>query len=173
MTLGAGTNVKVFHQAPQAKPLLAGEPIHFDGGGLFDGYYSDIARMAIVSAPSDEQLSRYRWLYECMRDTIDHVRPGVVAGELYGQAKAAYDRAGYDISSELVGHSVGITLHEWPVFHGGGQELLEPGMVVQIEQGLDNDTGSRFHIEDLVLVTDGDPVILSDYAPTEELFRVE
>ena len=168
MTLGAGLNVKVFHQRPGGKQLMPGEPVHFDCGGVFDGYYSDIARMAVVAGPDDQQRSRYRWLYDCMRSTIDRVRPGATGGDLYDGAKAAYDQAGYPIWSELVGHGIGVTAHEWPVFHTKDPTVLEPGMVITIEQGLDDGYGSRFHIEDLVLVTEGAPLILSDYAPSDE-----
>ena len=154
MTLGAGPNVKVFHQPPGPKQLLPGEPIHFDGGGLFDGYYSDLARVALVGPAKEGQLSRYKWLYEAMRDTIARCRSGVTGGELYNQARSAYEKAGYDIFSELVGHSIGINLHEWPVFHADDADALQPGMVLQIEQGLDDGYDSRFHIEDLVLVTE-------------------
>ena len=173
MTLGAGSNVKVFDQYPGDKRLLPGEPVHLDGGGIFEGYYSNVARMALVAKPSSQQLSRYHWLGESMRNTSEHLRPGAAAGEVYAAAKATYDKAGYPMWSELAGHSIGVSLHEWPVLHAKDLTVLKPGMTVTVEQGLDDGHGSRFHVENLYLVTEGAPGLLSDYFSADDLFVIE
>ena len=108
-----------------------------------------------------------------MHKTLSRFRAGMACAEIYTAAKADYDKAGFDIMSEVVGHGIGLGLHEWPVMHANEKAVLKPGMVMAIEQGLDDGTGSRHHIEDLVLVTEGEPVLLSDYAPTEEPVIIE
>ena len=101
-----------------------------------------------------------------MRNTIDHVRPGAVPAELYTAAKTTYEKEGFEYISQMVGHSIGVAIHEAPVLEPDEPTPLQPGMVVQIEHGVDDHVGGRFHIEETVLVTDDAPKILSDYAPT-------
>ncbi len=173
MVFHAGTNSQVIHHQPGDKKLMPGELVHVDCGGQIDGYFSDIARMAVVGEPDELHSSRYRWLYDTMRNTIDHVRPGAVPAELYTAAKTTYEKRGFDYISQMVGHSIGVAIHEAPVLEPDEPTPLEPGMVVQIEHGVDDHVGGRFHIEETVLVTDSAPEILSDYAPTNELFVIE
>ena len=173
MVFHAGTNSRVIHHQPGDKKLMPGELVHVDCGGQIDGYFSDIARMAVVGEPSDLHSSRYRWLYQTMRNTIDHVRSGAVPAELYTAAKTTYEKEGFEYISQMVGHSIGVAIHEAPVLEPDEPTPLESGMVVQIEHGVDDHVGGRFHIEETVLVTDGAPKILSDYAPTNEIFVIE
>ena len=173
MVFHAGTNSRVIHHQPGNKKLMPGELVHVDCGGQIDGYFSDIARMAVVGEPSYLHSSRYEWLYHTMRNTIDHVRPGAVPAELYTAAKTTYEKEGFEYISQMVGHSIGVAIHEAPVLEPDEPTPLQPGMVVQIEHGVDDHVGGRFHIEETVLVTDDAPKILSDYAPTNEIFVIE
>jgi Xaa-Pro aminopeptidase len=68
-----------------------------------------------------------------------------------------------------VGHSIGLLVHDWPLLRAGDDTVLQPGMTLQIEHGLPDGEGYRFSIEDLVLVTEGAPSMLSDDSCWQEL----
>lgn len=61
----------------------------------------------------------------------------------------------------LIGHSLGVVLHEHPVINAKTEQELQPGMLLAIEPAVRTDDGVTYHTEDLILVTDGDPQIVS------------
>lgn len=169
LTLSAGQNTSVNHHLPSSKRLEPGELVHVDCGGVFAGYYSDLSRMAAVGLPSAEQADQHRWLYEVLRRSIVSARAGAKAGEVYATAKASFEKAGREFRAVLVGHSIGVAIHELPVIHRDDPTVLQPGMALQIELGLPDGQGSRLHVEELILVTEGAPELLSDFRPADQL----
>src|SRR4029453_16961948 len=69
-------------RVPGDTRLGVGNLLRGDGGAIFGGYNSDIARMGIVGAPSDPQKRIYRGLWEAQQRMIEAVRPGVAVGRL-------------------------------------------------------------------------------------------
>ena len=170
LTLAAGANTAFNHPSPGNKKLLAGEILRVDVGGLFDGYQSDVARTAVVGPASAEQRSVYRRLRECERATLAALRPGVKAGEIYLLARQALADRDLSLTSQAIGHSLGIGLHEQPILHARNETELAPGMVLNIEPAVKDAQGFLYHLEDLALVTEDEPVILTTLMNTEELF---
>ena len=75
--------------------------------------------------------------------------------------------------SQAVGHGLGVGLHEYPVLHAGETAVIEPGMVLNIEPAVKDSQGYLYHLEDLLLVTEGEPQIVTNVMDTEELFRID
>ena len=173
LTLAAGANTAFNHPSPGDKKLLAGEILRVDVGGLFGGYQSDVARTAVVGSASPEQRSVYRRLRECERATLAALRPGVKAGEIYLLARQALADRDLSLTSQAIGHSLGIGLHEHPILHARNETELAPGMVINIEPAVKDSQGFLYHLEDLALVTEDEPVILTTLMNTEELFSFD
>ena len=61
----------------------------------------------------------------------------------------------------LIGHSLGVVLHEHPTINRVTAEIVQPGMLFCIEPASLAPDGNQYHIEDLVLATDAGPQIVS------------
>jgi len=66
----------------------------------------------------------------------------------------------------------GIALHEGLRQQPLDDTPLQAGMVIASGPMLIDPGVSIHHLEDLVFVTDGDPVLLSDRTPTEAIFEI-
>ena len=172
ITLAAGANTAINHPFPGSKPLAQGEILRVDVGGTFKGYQSDLARTAAIGASTEEQRSTYKRLREAQREAIAAARPGVRAGDLYGSCKRALEQGGLSITSQSVGHGFGIGMHEFPVLHANENAEIKPGMLLCIEPAVKDSQGFLYHIEDLLVVTEGDPEILTTVMDTEVLFII-
>ena len=66
----------------------------------------------------------------------------------------------------LAGHSVGAWWHQQePVISRGNSRRLEEGMVIAMEPHV-----NHWHIQDMILISQTGPNLLSDCFPTEEPF---
>jgi len=132
------------------------------------GYPGHQSRLAILGAPSAEQQRGYDLTLEVHRRTIERCRAGVTAGEVYEFAFNAFRDKGIDYPASLVGHGMGPWFHQQePVLRRGGKTPLEPGMILAVEpQRL------HWHLQDLILVTDGAPLLLSDRMSVDTPFVI-
>jgi Xaa-Pro aminopeptidase len=109
------------------------------------------------------------------RRTIEATRPGVTAKELFDTATQAYRDLGIG-TRVMVGHSIGLVIHERPLLAPGETWTVEEGMVMCIENGSTGatyDHNERYMTEDMIVVTKYGCELLSDYGSTEELLVIE
>ena len=69
-----------------------------------------------------------------------------------------------------LGHGVGLLVHEAPTARAESTDILEPGNVITCEPGIYLEGRGGVRIEDLVVITAGEPEILSAF--TKELVTV-
>jgi Xaa-Pro aminopeptidase len=163
MFLGTGTRSFEWHARPGPTRLREGDVLHTDVAGNFIGYWSDLARTAFVGSPSPRQRGIYDRLYQAHVETLDAIRPGLRAGDLYSICQAAYRKVGLPFQMAHIGHGLGLGLHEHPMLKPTTDELLQPGMVLCVEPAFLDPGIAGYHIEDLVLVTDNGREVLTDY----------
>lgn len=171
--LGAAEYSKHAHHVPGSKPVLAGETVRVDVGAYFaSAYPSDVARTVGVGTVSPRQREIYRTLRDVQRRTIASMKPGVRACDVFEVCRRGFEEAGFPFNFPHCGHGMGLKLHEYPMIMPSNPDPLRPGMIINIEPlVVDPETGA-YHIEDLALITEGDPIILSDYADTSEMFAI-
>ena len=172
ITLAVGANTCVNHPFPSSKPLTPGEILRVDVGGTFHGYQSDVARTAAIAAVTPEQESVYRRLREAQRQTIEAARPGVRACDLYFTCRRELEQRDLSMTSQAAGHGLGIGMHEFPVLHGGETARIQPGMVLNLEPAVLDSQGFLYHLEDLFVVTENAPRILTLLMDTTDLFVI-
>ncbi|MCP9953865.1 M24 family metallopeptidase [Actinomadura madurae] len=153
-------------------PLQRGDMLRVDMGGTMGGWRSDIHRTAVAGTPS----TRLRDAWHRNRDVhyaaMDTLRPGRPVSETYAVCAREYERRGMHCDMPFIGHSLGVGQHEFPVLTPFAEGEYESGMVIMLEpMGKDPDLGG-FSIEDMVLITDDDPVVLSDAVGTEEMIVI-
>lgn len=183
-TICSSVNEQVVHGIPSSDVILKeGDIISVDVGATYKGLVGDAAITLPVGQVSDE-------LVQLMKVTNESLYAGIaqmIAGnKLYDTVSAAIqevaDAHGYGIVRNYGGHGVGRSMHEEPFlynFHPGtpGPEL-KPGMTICIEPMLNlgtadvhtkddkwtvvtNDGKPSAHFEHAVLVTDDEPLILT------------
>ena len=166
--LGTGSRSFEWHARAGAARLEAGDVLHTDVAGNFVGYWSDLARTAFVGTPNPHQRDIYSRLYQTHVETLEAIRPGLRAGDLYTICEAAYQKVDLRFQMAHIGHGLGLGLHEYPMLKPTTDELLQPGMVLCIEPAYLDPGVAGYHIEDLVLVTSDGREVLTDYESARE-----
>jgi Xaa-Pro aminopeptidase len=152
MCFGAGSNIFETHPVPGNYKIKEGDLVHTDFGCFFEGYYSDISRMAIVGKPNKTQLKAYSIAVEAEQATAEALEPGVKVIDVHNAVKDFYNSKGYDYNRAFIGHAIGIGVHEWPFLGPAhGDWLLEPGMFFQVEPSMLIDD-AKIHTEDSFVV---------------------
>lgn len=166
-----GTGDRTAHPHTMASPDVipqAHDLIKFDVGGTFGAFASDFARTYSAGEPTDLQKQTYRALAKIQRETIEAIRPGMTAEDLFYFCKEGFAKNGIAFHMPHIGHSFGVELHENPMLRPGDKTQLVPGMVVNIEPLAKDELGNGYHLEDLVLITDTGAQLLSlGLAPAE------
>ncbi len=167
LTIGPNTG----HAHPDPTPLQVreGDLVKTDCGGYFSGYYSDIGRTAVVGRATPEQRSIYDRLMEVHKATIEAMRPGVPASEVFDVAAQGYRRVDIPFGLAFAGHGVGLYIHESPMLAANDHTMLQPNMVFAVETRVRWPGEQGFHIEDMVVISDDGPEIVTTFMNTNEL----
>ena len=99
------------------------------------------------------------------------MRAGTTGADADGAARRVIEEAGLgDKFGHGLGHGVGLAVHEAPTARPESTDVLEAGNVISVEPGIYLEGHGGVRIEDLVVVTDGEPENLNAY--TKELVTV-
>ncbi|MDK2807401.1 MAG: methionyl aminopeptidase [Clostridiales bacterium] len=176
-------NDEVVHGIPNKKRLIKeGDIVSLDAGVIYKGYQSDAARTHGIGQISEEA---NRLIQVTKQSFFEGIKFAKAGNHLYDISKAIQDYVesnGFSIVRDLVGHGIGEQLHEEPQIpnfkpRGRGIKLV-PGMTLAIEPMVNagaydvwwleddwtvvtQDESLSAHYENTVLITDGEPEILS------------
>ena len=143
----------------------AGDIIRNDYVSYLNGYPGHQSRTVVVGPPTAEQIETYRVTRDIYRATIDRCRPGAKASDIYHFANDSFHRAGFQGNVSLAGHGVGAWWHQQePYMVPSSSRVLEEGMVVALEPHI-----GYWHLQDMVLITDHEPRLLSPLINTGEM----
>lgn len=170
--VAAGPNILTTHYWAGERALSAGDAVRINVRSTFRGYFSHLYRMGVVGKPSERQLGYYQKARDIHYRSIERLRPGARACDLFSAAKKDMEQARVATKGAHVGHSTGIALHENPRLQALDDTVLEPGMVIAAEPIVVDEERCIYHIEDLVLVKDGPPEVLSNRTNTERLIEI-
>ncbi len=162
----------LIHGRPDDTPLAQGDIVRVDYGGIFGGYWSDTARMAVVGRPSREQEEMWAALIDIQRRIIASMRPGASVAEVYAAGERAYARHGLPFAMHHVGHSIGLENHEYPLLCPQHDEGLQVGMAFEVEPFILHPELGGFHVEDLVAITGDGPMVLTGAFSTASMFVI-
>ena len=168
MVLGTGKRSMHAHPTPGDTPLCNGDIVRVDFGGLFSGYYSDLARTAVVGKPSSIQADVYKKLATIQKEVIYSLQVGVRFCDVYNQCKEMYKEKELPFNMPHIGHGLGIGLHEHPIINPLNEEKVQENMVINVEPLVVYGEGA-YHIEDLLLTTKNGPKILTGSRMSDEI----
>ena len=176
-------NDEVVHGIPDKHRIIQeGDIVSMDAGLIYQGYHADAARTVGVG----EITENARKLIEVTRQSFfEGIRQAKQGNHLYDISGAIGDYAesfGYGVVRDLVGHGIGKNLHEDPQIPNFRQRRrglkLQAGMTLAIEPMVNEgspdvcwadddwtvmteDCSLSAHYENTVLITDGEPEILT------------
>ncbi|QQL48514.1 type I methionyl aminopeptidase [Mucilaginibacter ginkgonis] len=156
-------NDQVVHGFPNEKELQDGDIISIDCGVILNKFYGDSAYTFAIGEVSEETQKLLRVTQECLRLGIEKAVTGMRVGDIGFAVQDHAERCGFGVVKELVGHGVGLQLHEKPEVPNYGKRgsgvKLEEGMVIAIEPMINaGRAGVKFWNDGwTVSTTDGKP----------------
>jgi Xaa-Pro aminopeptidase len=160
------------HAVPRDVEIPRDTLVVIDMGAMVDGYCSDCTRTLATGSPGDGALEIYELVLRAQTEALVATRAGAQNRDVDAVARKIIDAAGHaEHFGHGLGHGVGLEVHEAPRLGKTADGALEAGNAVTVEPGvyLPGDVGVR--IEDLVIVTDGEPDILTGFP--KELVTVD
>lgn len=176
-------NDEVVHGIPSKKRLLReGDIVSLDAGVIYKGYQSDAARTHACGEVSEEAKNLMKVTEESFFEGIKFAREGCHLHEISAAIEDYVVAHGYSCVRDLVGHGIGREMHEDPQIPNFHQKRrgpkLEAGMTLAIEPMVNigrydvcwmdddwtvvtEDGSLSSHYENTILITHGDPEILS------------
>lgn len=178
-------NDEVVHGIPSRHRVLQeGDIISLDAGLIYKGYHSDAARTHGVGKISPEAQKLIDVTKQSFFEGIKMAKEGNHLYDISNAIDAYVSGFGYGIVRDLVGHGIGTQLHEDPQIPNYAQQRkgirLQAGMTLAIEPMINMGTAEvhwgddgwtvtsadhslSAHYENTILITDGEPEILTLY----------
>lgn len=176
-------NDEVIHGIPGKRRLLDGDIVSLDVGANIGGFHGDCAETCTCGTASPEALRLIDATRESFFEGIKFARPGYRISDISRAVQQYIESQGFSVVREFVGHGIGERLHEAPEVPNYVQQTsrgprLVRGMTIAIEPMVNSgsaeikiladnwtvvtvDGSLSAHYENTVLITDGEPEILT------------
>jgi Xaa-Pro aminopeptidase len=169
--VASGPNAALPHHHPGSRRIGSGETVIVDAGAQVGGYCSDCTRTFATGPLPDELQRAYALCRSAQESALAAVRAGASASELDAIARTQIEESGLAPVLHGLGHGVGLEVHEQPVLRPNSTDTLATGNVVTVEPGVYLAGSGGVRIEDLVVVTESGPEILSGF--TKDLLTLD
>ena len=175
-------NEEVIHGIPGKRVLQEGDIVSLDLGACYQGYHGDCADTFPVGQVSEEAKRLIEATRQSFFEGMKFARHGNRVAAISRAIQDYAESQGFSIVRDYVGHGVGSRLHEEPevpnyVSRRGSPRLMK-GMTIAVEpmvnagtwrvQVLEDDWtvvtadgALSAHYENSILITDGEPEILT------------
>ncbi len=176
-------NEELIHGIPNKHKIIReGDIVSVDVGAYVEGFHGDNAYTFAVGEVDDETKRLLAVTKESLYKGIEQARKGNRIGDIGNAVQTCVEEAGYYVVKRYIGHGVGRDMHEDPEVPNYGKPgrgvRLVPGMTIAIEPMVNSSTeqvkvmGDKWtvvegngkmcaHFEHTVLITEGDPVIMT------------
>lgn len=176
-------NDEVVHGIPDKHRYLEeGDIVSLDTGVIWKGYQSDAARTHMIGEVSGEARKLVEVTQQSFFEGIKYAKAGNHLNDISKAIQEYAESFGFGVVRDLVGHGIGTEMHEAPEIPNFAQRRkgirLAAGMALAIEPMI---TAGRYdvvweddgwtvvtedgslasHYENTILITDGEPEILS------------
>lgn len=159
----ASVNQAVVHGIPNAQPLKEGDIVSIDIGVLWEGFWGDSAFTFAVGQISNDLQKLLDATRMCLELGVEQATIGKRIGDIGYAVQNYAETNGYGVVRELVGHGVGIQLHEAPEVPNYGRRgqglVMTEGLVIAIEPMINLGTKNVRQLKDgwTIETQDGKP----------------
>lgn len=175
-------NEEVIHGIPGKRRVKDGDLVSIDVGAFIGGYHGDCAGSYIAGNASEEAKRLIEVTRQSFFEGIKFARQGYRVSDISHAIQEYVESFGYSLVRDYVGHGIGSKVHEAPEVPnfgpaGHGPRLVK-GMTLAIEPMVNMgcadirvlkdkwtvvtaDGSLSAHYENTVLITDGEPEILT------------
>ncbi len=176
-------NDEVIHGIPGKRVLKEGDIVSIDVGAYIGGYHGDCAATFACGEISDEAKRLIQVTEQSFYEGLRYAKEGYRVSDISAAVQRYVEKEGFSIVREYVGHGIGRNLHEAPEVPnygepGRGPRLLR-GMTLAVEPMVNAGTAAiqnmsdgwtvktkdgkySAHYENTILITEGDPELLTD-----------
>ncbi len=174
---------EVVHGIPGERVVEEGQLVSVDIGVFKNDYYADGAFTFPVGQVSDQAKRLLEVTRKALRKGLEFVRQGRFLSDVSYAIQSFTEKSGFSVVRDLVGHGIGMNMHEEPQIPNFGPPgqgpILKRGMVLAIEPMVnagsfeimtkeDNwtivtkDGSLSAHFEHTVAVTENEAMILTE-----------
>ena len=175
-------NDEIIHGIPGKRVLQDGDIVSVDVGAYIGGYHGDCAATFPCGNVSPEAQDLIHVTRQSFFEGIKFAKEGRRLYDISAAVQQYAESHGYSIVREYVGHGIGTEMHEPPEVpnfghHGRGPRLLR-GMTIAVEPMVNAGSAAirqlsngwtvktldgkwAAHYENTILITDGEPEILT------------
>lgn len=168
--VASGPNSAKPHAGAEDRELHDGDLLTIDFGASKNGYHSDMTRTLIVGgkeAAEDFAMEIYSTVLRAQLAGVAAARPGTPLADVDRACREVIVAAGHgEYFVHSTGHGIGLDVHEAPFASSRSQETLATGMTLTIEPGIYVPGYGGVRIEDTVIVTEGEPEIITPLPKT-------
>jgi len=175
-------NDVVIHGIPGKRIIREGDIVKLDVGAIYNGFHGDCAATFFAGKVSDTAKRLAGAVERAFYAGFKQAAAGNRVSDISAAVQASAEGEGFSVVRKFIGHGVGRSLHEDPEVPNFGKPCrgarLEPGMTLAIEPMINEgdydvyvaqdgwtvytaDHKLSAHFENTVLITSGQPVILT------------
>jgi Xaa-Pro aminopeptidase len=154
---------------PSNDTLKKGDILFVDSGAIYDGYWGEFNRMAVVGDPTSRQAESHRKIRTVVKRSIEEAfKPGNSYRRIIQHMVEIYKELGIGEEQYAkyvrapffhLAHGVGLNGSEPPFVRMDDESVLEPGMVVNVEAYLVDDAVTYGSEEDVHITSNGNEVL--------------
>lgn len=153
---------------PTDRILEKGDVLIIDTGSTFDGYFCDFDRNFAFGNADDDLRRAYDVVYQATDAGFSVAKPGATTSDIWAAMWSVMEAGGaLGNSVGRLGHGLGIELTEWPSNTAEDQTVLEPGVVLTLEPGMEFAPGKQMVHEENIVITENGAEYLSRRAAPE------
>jgi Xaa-Pro aminopeptidase len=128
------------YQRSRSRAIEAGDLLLIHVNSYADGYWTDVTRTYVLGDPDERQMRIFEAILAARAAALDAIRPGVRAAAVDAAAREVLRQRGFGPAfKHPTGHGVGfaaINHNARPRLHPQSDEILETGMVFNVEPGV-------------------------------------
>jgi Xaa-Pro aminopeptidase len=160
------------YQRSRPRKIDPGDLVLIHCNSYVDGYWTDITRTFCLDAPDERERRMYEAILAAREVALAAIKPGVRAADVDRAARTVLSQHGFEKEFRHgLGHGVGfaaINHNAVPRLHPASKDVLESGMIFNIEPAIYIDGFGGIRHCDMVLVTDDGPELLTPFQSTIE-----